>query len=472
MISDRMEMRRQIENWFELHKNEMLDDLARFIAVKSVLSPAEEGAPYGAGSRECLTLARSMLEERGFQVSEFENMIITADLGAAPAKMGILCHLDVVAGGEGWATDPFEMVIKDGKIYGRGATDDKGPSIAAMYAMYCAKDLCPELRHGFQLLLGSGEESGCEDIAQYLEKNNPPPNVFTPDADYPVVNVEKGRIMPHFAASWESELTLPRIVSVTGGTTINVVPNRAEAVVEGFSLEETEGYCQEYSKKTGAAITAAQNGKQIIITTKGTATHAAMPHLGTNAQTALIEMLAAMPFAQSKGFGYVQALNRLFPHGDYLGRAFGIAMSDEISGDLTLSFGVVRLSENELSGNFDSRTPACADDIDLAGMVNAAFERAGIAVTRSTASRCHHTPEDSPFVQTLLRIYEEYTGNPRSCLAIGGQTYVHGIQGGVTFGCLMPGSSNNIHGANEFISIDDLLVSAMMFAQAIIETCA
>ena len=86
-------------------------------------------------------------------------------------------------------------------------------------------------------------------------------------------------------------------------------------------------------------------------------------------------------------------------------------------------------------------------------------------------SRCHHTPGDNDFVKSLLRIYEDYTGNPGQCLAIGGQTYVHEIPGGVAFGCEMPGTENHIHGANEFIGIDQLIISAKMFAQAIIETC-
>jgi succinyl-diaminopimelate desuccinylase len=190
-----------------------------------------------------------------------------------------------------------------------------------------------------------------------------------------------------------------------------------------------------------------------------------------NAQTALIDMLAGMPFAETKGYQYICALSRLFPHGDYNGRALGIAMSDEESGELTLNFGVLGFTDTEFSGNFDSRTPACADETDLTGMVREAFEREGINLTNSKISKCHHTPQDSEFVQTLLRIYEEYTGNPGGCLIMGGQTYVHEIEGGVAFGCKMPGVNNNVHGANEFTSVEHLIVSAKMFAQAIIDIC-
>jgi succinyl-diaminopimelate desuccinylase len=182
-------------------------------------------------------------------------------------------------------------------------------------------------------------------------------------------------------------------------------------------------------------------------------------------------MLAAMPFARSKGFEYIQALNRLFPHGDYYGRALGIAMNDERSGALTVNFGVLGFSETNFTGNFDSRTPACADETDLPGMVRSAFERDGIALSSLAQSKCHHTPGNSMFVQTLLRIYEEYTGKPGRCMKTGGQTYAHGLPGGVAFGCAMPGVNYNIHGANESIGIQELIISAKMFAAAIIELC-
>ena len=471
MSANRINLKQQIEDWFAVHENEMLDDLCKLLSINSVKSEALPNAPYGAGSRAALDLTASMLRERGFEVDIFEDIILTADIGASDPYMGILAHVDVVGVGDGWDSDPFEMTIKDGKIIGRGATDNKGPSIAAMYAMFCANELCPELRSGFQILIGSGEEVGCEDIAQYLEKSAPPPNVFTPDADYPIVNTEKGRLTPFFSASWEKDETLPRVVSIIGGSTTNIVPDSAEAVIEGFAIGDAENYCREFSEKAGIPITVQNKDGLLAITAEGVSSHAARPHSGSNAQTALLELLAGMPFAKSAGFGYICALNRLFPFGDNNGRALGIAMSDELSGELTLNFGVLRFSQIDFAGNFDSRTPICADETDLLGMVRSAFEREGITMSTYKIANAHHTPEDSLFVKTLLRIYEEYTGNAGECLAVGGQTYVHDIPGGVAFGCEMPGISNRIHGVNEFIGVEQLIVSAKMFARAILEMC-
>ena len=471
MNENRTELRQKIDMWFDKHSDKMIEDLGRLIEIKSIKGEARAGAPYGLASRETLTVAGSMLKERGFQVRNFEDMMITTQLGPNPPLVGILAHLDIVEAGEGWDTDPFKMTIIDGNIYGRGVIDNKGPAIASMYAMYCARDICPELSQGVELILGSGEETGFEDVTEYLRKNTPPPNVFSPDAGFPVVNVEKGRFAPFFGASWKRDTSLPRIISITGGKTLNIVPDRAEAIVEGIAPGEAEAFCSEYSKKTGAVISAARDGGKLKITAEGKATHASTPQNGLNAQTALIEMLASMPFAESKGFGYIKALGRLFPHGDYNGNAIGIKLSDEISGELTVNFGVLRFSELEFAANFDSRTPSCADSVDITGITKESMAREGIKITSSTISRCHLTPEERPFVQTLLKIYEEYTGNKGECLITGGQTYVHDIPGGVVFGCAMPGIDYKAHGANEFMDAELLINSAKMFTQTIIDMC-
>jgi len=470
-MAKKTELCKKIDDWFEAHSDEMIKDLGKLVEINSVKRESAKGAPCGKESRDVLTLAQAMLEERGFKVSVFEDMMITADYGPTPPLMGILAHLDIVEAGEGWDTDPLKITIKDGNIYGRGVMDNKGPAVAAMYALYCVRDICPELSQGVQIILGSDEETGMKDIAEYIKKKTPPPNVFTPDAGYPLVNIEKGRFMPVFGAKWEKETELPRIISITGGKTPNVVPNLAVAIIEGVSIKDVETICVEFSSKTGASMTVTQDGGKLTITAEGTAAHASMPELGNNAQTALIELLAAMPFAKSKGFEYICALNRLFPHGDNHGAALGIDMSDEKSGRITVNFGVLRFSELEFSGNFDSRTPICADEVDIVGKTRAALEREAIAVTYHEIVGSHHTPEETEFVQKLLRIYEENTGESGYCISMGGLTYVHDISGGVAFGCAMPDDDNSVHGANEFINIEQLILSAKMFTQAIIDMC-
>ena len=486
-MSVRAEVREKIDDWFKANTDSLINDLGKLVEINSVRSKAEDGAPYGAESRAVLSLAQSMFEERGFNVDVFEDMMIIVSYGPSPPILGILTHLDIVAAGEGWELDPLKITIRDGNIYGRGVIDNKGPSVAAMYALSCVRDLFPNLNHGVQIILGSGEETGFDDVTQYLKKNTPPPNVFTPDAEYPVVNIEKGRFMPVFGAKWERDPTLPRIVSITGGKTPNVLPNHSEATIEGISFEDAAVFCKKFSEKTDAKISVTKgsagqariNGGNsgepspciVTITAEGVAAHASLPERGNNAQTALIEMLVAMPFAKSDGFEYLCKLNRLFPHGDNHGTSLGIDMSDKETGRITVNFGVLRFSDLEFSGTFDSRTPACADDVSIFDMTRTALEREGIDITYHEITGCHHTPEETDFVQKLLNIYEEYTGQPGKCTSMGGLTYVHDIPGGVAFGCAMPGDDNKAHGVNEYINKEQLITAAKMFTQAIIDMC-
>ncbi|KKQ98772.1 MAG: succinyl-diaminopimelate desuccinylase [Candidatus Woesebacteria bacterium GW2011_GWB1_39_12] len=59
---------------------------------------------------------------------------IVGEIGKGEKSLLIACHLDTVPAGNGWKTDPFKATVKNRKIYGRGAIDDKGPFAIS----YCA----------------------------------------------------------------------------------------------------------------------------------------------------------------------------------------------------------------------------------------------------------------------------------------------------------------------------------------------
>ncbi len=462
---------RAIDAWFKRNADALVRDVCRMIGVRSVREEAVPDMPYGQGPAEALKAASELLSARGFSPVNFENRVVTADLNAQAPVLGILAHLDTVAVGDGWASDPFDAVVRDGKLYGRGAADDKGPAIASLYALAAVREIAPDLTKGCRLILGSAEETGHDDLAHYRKEHEMPPNVFTPDADYPVVNAEKGRFVPTFTANWPESAEMPRVISLTGGATANAVPDHAEAVVEGLPVEQVNTFCSEFTNKTGTVLKAQAQGGAVNIKSDGKAAHAMAPHAGINAQTALLSMLAAMPFAESGGFWHIKKLNELFPHGDTSGSALGIAMSDDISGPLTLNFGVLTMGPDGLTGNFDCRTPMCAAYCNTDTIIAKRLTEAEFNITNLHKAPFHHTPEDSVFVRTLLKVYEDYTGLEGTCLSVGGQTYVHDIDGGVAFGCVFPGVDPRMHGADEFISVDDLILSAKMFTQVIIDMC-
>ncbi|OKP95173.1 Sapep family Mn(2+)-dependent dipeptidase [Paenibacillus sp. P46E] len=466
-------VREQIEHYFTSHRSEFIESIRKLITVRSVKGEALQGRPFGEGPAEALKLALELADSLGLRTANIENYVGTVEVNDKEAKLGILAHLDVVPEGSNWTFDPYAGTVQDGKIFGRGATDDKGPAVAALYALAAVKELGIPLKSGIRLILGTDEESGFGDIRYYFSKHPAPPHLFTPDGEFPVLNTEKGGLHTSFEAGFADEGLLPAILYAKGGSRSNVVPAEAEAVIEGLDHVVTNAYAREIGRKTGAAfkVTALEDG-QVKLTAEGVGTHAAGPGQGINAVTALIALLTELPFPDSTGFRALRSLAQIFPHGDYYAHAAGIAMQDEVSGKLTLNFGIFDYTPVKLYGFLDCRTPVCATEENTMHVLAERLEASGIQLERSGFTKAHHTPADSPFVQTLLAAYTQYTGLEGGCESIGGWTYVHGIDGAVCFGATMPDMDTRIHGADEFAVIDDLLTAAQIYTQVIIDICS
>ena len=465
------ELKTKLDKWFDDHKEEMIKDLSDLVAIRGVAGDAEGEAPFGKGAFNALLKADEIEKHLGFATKIYDNACLSADMNDKETALAMLCHVDVVPEGDGWDTDPFTVIEKDGALYGRGTSDDKGPAIAASYAMRAAKELCPELTKNCRLILGSSEENGATDLVHYTKYDKYPDMVFSPDSDFPLINIEKGRFAPDFSKDWVESKTLPRITSIVGGKVRNIVPRITTAEIEGLKLTDCKAICDDVTNTLGGTIELEDTENGVKLTCTGAAAHASTPELGLNSTTLLITALLHLPLAECEGLYRLRALNELVPHGDVTGKNLGIACADEESGALSLNFGVFEFGLTGMSGNLDARTPICADSMPIEALTAAAFGRKGIAYRTSDISKAHCVPSDSPFVKTLLGIYEDFTGDKGEALAIGGITYVHDVPGGVAFGCTMPGHDACIHGANEHITLDELFTSAKIFTKAIIDLC-
>ena len=161
----------ELRTYIENHESEMIEDLKSLIRIPSEKQAAEPGKPFGAPAAEALAQGIEILEKYGFAVTNYDNYAIAADFNQEEKGLDILAHLDVVPAGEGWQeTDPFTPLIKEGKMFGRGTADDKGPAIAAIYAMRAVKELGYPLKKNVRLVLGSDEECGSSDLEYYYKK--------------------------------------------------------------------------------------------------------------------------------------------------------------------------------------------------------------------------------------------------------------------------------------------------------------
>ncbi len=468
-----MKYRNEISAYVDSHREEMLRDICTLCSINSERMPAEEGKPYGQGAARALEAALSMAEGYGFSVRSYDNYVGTADLNEGERQLDILAHLDVVPAGEGWKeTEPFVPVLRDGRIYGRGTSDDKGPLVAALYAMRCVKEMKLPVSRNVRLIMGCDEECGSSDIAYYYAREKEAPMTFSPDASFPVTNTEKGRLAGEFSAEFSASYALPRLVSLDAGLKVNVVPGKASAVVEGIGPAAMQEAADRAQAATGVAYEMKYEGDTAAVTAQGRGAHAAEPEGGNNALTGLLYLLNSLPLAPCPQTSALAGLLEMFPHGDVHGTAFGIDMEDEASGRLTLAFSMLKVREDGLEGCFDVRCPLCATDGNLLDPARERMAQAGIVLHNDSFRPPHHVDGDSHFVRMLLSAYEEYTGREGSCQSMGGGTYVHDLENGVAFGASMPETDNRMHGADEFAVFDELLVSAKIFAQVIVELCS
>lgn len=457
-------MKREIIDYFKKNKDEMIKAISELVAVPSVRGTAEEGKPFGKKPYEALMLALKKAESFGFKTASCDGYVGTVDLNGGEQELAVLAHLDVVPAGEGWDTDPYTVVEKDGMIFGRGVSDDKGPAVAALYAMKAVKDLNLPVSKNCRLILGTDEECGSGDLKYYFSKNKYPKYAFTPDANFPVTNGEKGRFTKHFYRTVDFSNCKKYIKSIYAGEAANAVPAFAKAELIGVTKEEID-IAAEKAKRTNAEFTF--DGEKLICS--GTSAHASLPENGNNPITALFELLSYIDF-DSKCTEFADSLKALFPHGKYNGEALGVDMSDML-GRLTLTLDVVKFENGKFDGCFDTRTPMSSTKENCADVIAASLRKHGFEIENTKMREAHYVDENSDFIKTLLRTYEDYSGDKGECISMGGGTYVHDIENGVAFGAISRDTVTNMHGANEFMPIEDILTAAAIFTEVIAEIC-
>lgn len=460
----------KIEAYIDSHIEEMIEDVKELVRIDSKRGMALPGKPFGVGPAQAIEAAQKMMEKYGFITRNYENYVVTGDFNDKEKQLDILAHLDVVTVTPDWTvTQPFDPVVIDGKLYGRGTADDKGPAIAALYAMRAIKECGIDLNKNVRLILGADEECGSGDLEYYYGIEKEAPMSFTPDADFPLINIEKGRLAKEFTASFEKEELASEVVAFHGGDKANVVPANAYAEICGLTKEIIEEAAAK--EKDGILYTVTEENGLVKIHAKGVAAHASTPEMGKNAVCALLDFVSRLPIAQGRKQAAVAAAAKLFPMADYNGAALGVNLKDEISGTLSMNLGIVDLENDALKGVFDSRIPLCGTDENVTEVIRKKMAEHGLTLEEGRMIEGHHVPADSPLVKSLLESFETYSGIKGEPMAIGGGTYVHELERGVAFGCMMEGVDNHMHGDDEFMEIDVLVMSAKIFADAILKLC-
>lgn len=418
-----------LAEWFDSHMDEILESLDEIVSIESVADEQSSVQPFGEGSQKALQWGADFMRKMGMTVENCDNYAVHGDFFAdKKPELAVLSHLDVVPAGGGWNYPPFALTKKDGILYGRGVIDDKGPSVAVLYACKAIKELNIPINKNFRIIFGGDEEGGCKDMEYYSAKYPFPDRVFTPDGSFPVLNCEKGMIHMTFSAPFEDR----EISQIAGGTVINAIPDNCSVL---------------------------RNSEEEIY--HGKSAHGSRPENGENAITKFLEKYNGENNLLSN-------LKKLFPHGEYNGKSCGLGFSDSVSGEMTCALTILKMENGRLCGGVDIRFPIDKNLDEISGIITKNLENAGFEIDKCEGMEPHHVPEESAFVQTLLKVYEDVKGEKGYCIAEGGITYVHNTAGGVAFGAEFPDENNNMHGADEHISMETFKMNLNMYANAII----
>ena len=370
-----------------------------------------------------------------------------AEIGQGEGLLAVLCHLDVVPAGdlEDWQTPPFEATLKDGWLIGRGVQDDKGPSLAALYAVKSLLDQGLVFTKRIRFIFGTDEETLWRCMNRYNQLEEKADLGFAPDSSFPLTYAEKGLLQVKLhGPGWEDR-------PLQAGRALNVVPDKA--TYKGERLEELLPVIEQsgvnYTEETGA------------VTVLGLSKHSKDAAEGVNAIVGLAESLSL-----------IQPHPALLFIADDVGEdATGAALfgeiKDEPSGALSFNIATLSIDEERSEIGIDIRIPVLADKDALVERLTEVAASYQLQYEEFDYVAPLYVPLDSPLVSTLMEVYQEETGDQTPAMSSGGATFARTMENCVAYGALFPDALQTEHQANERAKLDDLYRAMEIYAETI-----
>lgn len=455
----------------EKRKDDLMADLFSLLEINSERDDSQADAqhPFGPGPVKALEKFLEIAARDGYETKNVDNYAGHFTFGEGEEELGIFGHMDVVPAGSGWETDPYKPVIIDGKLYARGSSDDKGPTIACYYGLKIIKELGLPVSKRVRFVVGTDEESGWGDMDYYFANVGlPEPDFgFSPDAEFPIINGEKGNITEylHFGNTNTGDV---KLYSFEGGLRENMVPESATAVITGLTKEEVSEALAAYTEVEGLRSELAEADGQLTVTIYGKSAHGSTPEAGVNGATHLARFLSVFDFGGAAA-AYLSVAGEIL-HEDFAGENLGVAITDDKMGALSMNAGVFRFdaasSDNTIALNF--RYPKGTDSQTIQEKL-ATIDGVDSVSLSEHEHTPHYVPLEDELVQTLLSVYEKQTGLKGYEQVIGGGTFGRLLKRGVAFGAEFPGDENTMHQANEYMPVENIYRSAAIYAEAIYE---
>ena len=464
----------EIEKKIEENRAEEIDVLRDFIKIPSVVTEPSGDKPFGSKVHDAFMFMLDMAQRDGFEVLNVDNYGGHIDFRGSDEDagiMGVAGHVDVVPVGNDWDVDPFGAEIRDGRIYGRGALDDKGPTIASYFAMKALKDAGVKPNKTIRLILGNDEETNWSGMRYYLGRVEPPDFGITPDSEFPVIHGEKGLLKFYVRKEINPE-NHPglKLVTLSGGSALNMVADHVVFVLSDSKAENEErlnSTIAEFVKETGADVSCDYAPRGHIISISGKAAHGARPERGVNAIPIAMDLLERLNMKHTGVSDFVKMFNTYIGY-NYYGENIGIGFSDEQSGKLIFNVGTLEMDSGVITLGINIRYPVTVTLEQMLEKINPILQRYDCTMEIVKHTEPIYIPADDPMIKTLEDAYRKHTGDydtpPK---VIPGQTYSKLFKKFAAYGMRFSKADDVAHQKNESVDIEKLILTTKIYADAI-----
>ena len=426
---------------FKKYQKEIIEHTIELVSFSSVCVENEvvDGVTYrfGIENKKALDYMLNLGREMGFKTYNVENVCGHIEYGEGKEIFAVLCHVDVVPAIGEWTRPPFECYEKDGKLFGRGTIDDKGPAITALYALKAIKDLKLPLKKKIRLILGTDEESGSRGLIRYLEVMEKPKYGISPDANFPIIYGEKGILSIKFSGKNDTDII------AKGGVRLNVVAPFVDFKTNNEEiLKLYKGNCH----------------------VEGVSAHAMEPNNGKNAIKEFA--LSIKPYVKSKFIDFIcdNLINTRL-------KDCNLDITDVEMGDLTMNMGLLEMTEDNVSLMINIRYPHNLDYPKFIEKFSAIANKYGLKLEVLSNNKPHYINPNSNFIKKLHGSYIKYTNDSTPLMTIGGGTYARELECGVAYGVNFPGEVEMAHETDEFATISSLMLAGTILMDAMYEVC-
>lgn len=430
-------------------QNDLINSIKEVVRIPSVIDENPSKYPFGENIDRALKKTLEICDGLGFKTYyDPEGYYGYAEIGQGEELVGILGHLDVVPAGalDVWNHNPFDPVIEDGKLYGRGTQDDKGPTLTALYAAKALMNLGIDFNKRLRFIFGTDEESLWRDMKKYMEKEEKPSIGFTPDSTFPLTYAEKGLLQIVLEGQNETNLIFE------GGNAFNSVPDNI--IYTGDKQEELKHELEKL--KYDYEITA--SGIKVL----GKSAHAASTEKGINAICRLAIALKAIGITSKT----IEFLANEIGENPFAANIFDNC-EDTASGKLKFNVGKISLKQKEVL-SIDIRIPVTVDKDEVAAKLSKAADKYGLVYKEYDWMKSIYIPKDHFLIQTLMEVYQNVTKDMTSePISSGGATYARALDNCVAFGAALPSSPKTEHQPNEHIVLKDMFIALEIYAKAI-----